>query len=109
MNANYAKDDPVSDPKVATHTSDGKKRKVTDNSNRDFQQTILSNRTLLIITITIDPHIGNRVATSGTSLLKIATPQTTEVITDAARSNVQILWTPGHVIRTGRNGTTPGE
>ena len=30
---NDAKGDPASDPKVATHTSDGKKIKVTDPSN----------------------------------------------------------------------------
>ena len=29
-NENYAKGDPAKDPKVATHTSDGKRRKVTD-------------------------------------------------------------------------------
>ena len=37
----------------------------------------------------IDPRIDNRVATSGASSHKFATPQTTEVITDAARSSGQ--------------------
>ena len=35
-NANDAKGDPVSDPKVATHTSYGKKIKVTDTINGDL-------------------------------------------------------------------------
>ena len=33
VNTNYAKGDPASNMKVATHTSDRKKRKVTDTSN----------------------------------------------------------------------------
>ena len=37
-NKNDAKGDPASNPKVATHTSKGKKRKVTDTSNGDLQQ-----------------------------------------------------------------------
>ena len=31
---NSAEGDPASNPKVYTHTSDGKKRKVTDTSNK---------------------------------------------------------------------------
>ena len=42
-NANDAKGDPASDPKLANHTSDGKEIKVTDTSNRDLQQKSLSN------------------------------------------------------------------
>ena len=38
VNANDAKGDPASDPKISTYTSDGKKRKFTDTSNRDLQQ-----------------------------------------------------------------------
>ena len=37
-NANDAKGNPASDPKIATHTSDGKKIKVTYTSNGDLQQ-----------------------------------------------------------------------
>ena len=33
-NANDANGDPASDPKIITHTSDGKKRKVMNTSNR---------------------------------------------------------------------------
>ena len=48
------------------------------------------------------------VETSGASTIKLATPQTTEVITDTACSNTWFLWTLGHIIRMGRDGTTPG-
>ena len=40
-NANYDKDNLVSNPKVATHTSDGKKRKVTETSNGKFATNII--------------------------------------------------------------------
>ena len=41
VNMNDAKGDPASDPKIATHTSDGKKRKIRDTSNRYLQQNVL--------------------------------------------------------------------
>ena len=40
---NDAEGDPKSNPKLATHTSDGKKRKVTDIINRNLQQKLLIN------------------------------------------------------------------
>ena len=73
-NENYAKGNPTSNPKVATHTSDGKKRKVTDTSNGDLQQNLLSNRTLPIITTMIDPRIDDRVATCGGAPHALTTP-----------------------------------
>ena len=51
--ANEAKGDTASNTKLASHTTDRKKIKVTDTSNRYFQQKILSNRTLPIITTII--------------------------------------------------------
>ena len=77
----------------------------TDN----LQKKLLSNRTLLITTTTIDPRIDDRVATSGASTIKLATHCTTEVITVAAHSSARVLRTPGHVSRTGRDITTTGD
>ena len=68
----------------------------------------MSNRTLPIITTKIVPQIDGRVATSGASPHKLATPQKTEVITDAACSSAWILRTPRCVSRTERGGATPG-
>ena len=101
---NDSEGDPASNPKVDTHTSDGMKRKVTDTRNGNLQHKLLINRTLLIITTPIDPLIDNRVATYGASTIKLATPFTTEVITDAACSSAQVLWTHGYVSSTGRDG-----
>ena len=108
-NANESKGDPASDPKIATHTSYVKKKKVTEISNRYLQQNILSNRTLPIIATSIYPWIDNRVATFGASPHKIATSQIMEVVSDAARSIVQVLQTRRRVIRMGRDGTNPGD
>ena len=76
-NTNDAKCNPASDPKIATHISDGKKRKVMGTSNGDLQQKLLSNRTLQIITTTMDPWIGDRVGTCGASPHNFAIPQMT--------------------------------
>ena len=62
-NTKHAKGDPASDSKIAIHTSDGKKRKVTDTSNGYFQQELLSNRTPLIITTVVEPRIEDMAVT----------------------------------------------
>ena len=56
--------DPKSDPLVATHNSEGKKRKVTDTdtTNGNSPQNLLINRTLPIIIMPIEPQITNGVA-----------------------------------------------
>ena len=107
-NAKDTKVNPTSDPNTATHTSDGKKRKVTETSNGYLQQKLLSNRTLPIITITIDPQTYDRISTCSGTPHTIVTHLMKEFITDAARSSARVLWTPKHVIHTGRVSTTPG-
>ena len=104
---NGAEDNPTRDPKVATHTSDGNKRKVTDNSNGNLQQKSLINHNLLTITMTIDPQVLDRVATCGGTPHEHTTPTTKEFITDAARSSACVLRTPGNLSRMGRDGITP--
>ena len=107
---NDAEGNATSHLKIATHNSDRKKIKVTDTDTRNInlQQKLLINRTLLIITIPMDPRIENKVATYRASTVKIATPRTTKVITDTAHINVRAIWTPGFVCRTGRDVSTPG-
>ena len=104
---NDAEGDPTSNPKVANHTSDGKKIKVTDTINGNLQQKSLISRTLPIITTTIDPQIPDRVATCGGTPHARTEPTTKEVITDAACSSARILRNPGHVSKTVRDATTP--
>ena len=76
-------------------------------SNGNFQQTLLSNRTLPIITTAIDPQIYDRVATCGRNPRTITMDTTKEVITDAARRCAWVFRIPGHVSRTRRDGTIP--
>ena len=104
---NDTKGDPESNSKVATRTSDRKKRKVTDTSNGNVQQRLLINRILLIITTTIDPQIPDRFATCGGTPHDLTTPTMKGVVTDAACSSARVLRTPGGLRRTGRYGTTP--
>ena len=93
----YAEGDTVSYPKGATYTSDKKKRKATDTSNRNLQHKLLMNRTLPIINTTIDPRIPDRVATCGGAHHARMAPTTKPVIMDAACRSMRVFWNPGHV------------
>ena len=73
-----------------------------------MQQTLLSNRTLLIAATTMDPRIDDRIATCAGNPHKLATPTTKEVVNDAAHIITQINRTPRHVSQTGRGISTPG-
>ena len=108
-NENDAKVDPTRNPKTVTHTSDENKRKVTDTRNKYLQQKLWSNRTLSIVTTTMDPRIDNSIATCGGTSHTLVTPTTKELVTDTAFSSAQVIWTPMYVIRTGSYGTTPGD
>ena len=62
MTVNGAKVDPASNLKTGTHTGDGKGN-IVDTSNGSFQQKIFSNQTLPAAVLTIDPRIGDMIAT----------------------------------------------
>ena len=74
-NTNDAKCNPASNLKTVTQTSDRKKIKVTYTSNGILQQKILSNRTLLIFTTTMDTRIEDMISTCGGTPHTIATPK----------------------------------
>ena len=57
----------------------------------------------------MDPSIDNRITIYGGNPHTLATPTAKEVITDAARRSAQVLWTPMHLIKTGMDGSTPGD
>ena len=65
------------------------------------------NQILPIITTTIDPRVYDRVATCGGTHRALTTPTMKGFITDVARSSAPILRTPGNVVWTVRDGTTP--
>ena len=103
---NDAKGDPERDLKLATHTSGEGKRKVTNTSNVNLEHKLLRNRTLPIITTTINPRIDNMVVTCGGTPHALATPTMKGFITDAPLRSACILQTHGHVSRTGMGDTT---
>ena len=92
---------PNRNPKVATHTSDGKKRKVTndDTTNGNCTHKLSINRlTQEIISVVIpliDQLTADEVAASGGDLHARRTIISKDIITDAARSAAHfsnILW-----------------
>ena len=89
-NTNDTKGCPASDPKTFTHTSDGKKIKVTDTSNGILQQKLLINQTLPFFTTKIDPRIYDRIVTCGGTPCTPVMPVTKEIILDVVCSSVQV-------------------
>ena len=88
-----AESDPKSDPLVATHTSDRKKREVTDTDTTkgNSPQKLLMNSTLPIIILLIDLLIADGdVACRGTTHAR-QTPTAKVIITDAARSGARVF------------------
>ena len=57
----------------------------------------------------MDPRIDDSIATCGGTPHTLVTPTTKDFITDVARISARVLRTPRHVIRTGRDGTNPGD
>ena len=109
VNANNEKGDPASNPKTVTHTSGGNKRKVENTSNETLQQKLLSNRTLPVVTTTMDPRIDNRIATCGGTSHALTTPVTKEVIAGATHGSARVNRTPRHVSWMCRDCSTPGD
>ena len=91
---------PNSDPKVATHISDGKKGKVadTDTTNRNYQQKLLINQLIPeIISVVIpptDPWIMYGVAASSGTLHARQMISLKEIVTDAVRSGARVFNDP---------------
>ena len=103
-----AQGDTTLDPETVTPISN-RKEKVTDTNNGNFEQKLLSNRTILVVVLTmnlsIDPRIVPTVAVPQTLL----TPETKEVVADAACDRAKVNRTLRRVSRTGVNIITPVE
>ena len=103
------KNDTERDPLVATHTSDRKKRKVTDNdtTNRKSPQKSLINRTLPMAIPLIDPRIPDGVAAGRWTTHAHQTPASKVTATDMARSGTRVFRTPGDLNQTDKDWKTP--
>ena len=109
LDDNDAEVNPKSDLLVYTHTSDGKKRKVTDTdtTNGNSSKKILINWTLSIIIPHIYPQIPDGVESGRGTTHACQTLTSKVIVTDAARSGARVFRTPEDISRTGRDGTTP--
>ena len=105
--------DPKSDSLVATSTSNGNKRKITDTdtTNGNSPHRLISNQIIPKIIpgaiYPIDQTIMEYVAGIVETLDAHQTVISKEIVTDVAHSGARIFRTPREVRRTGRDGTTP--
>ena len=103
-----AQGDPRCDSKTATHTRNGKE-KVKNTSNENFEQKLLSNWNLLIVTLTMNPRIDPKIVPIVTAPQTLLTSKTNKVVVDVACDDEWFNRTPWQVIRTGVDGSTTGE
>ena len=94
-----AESDPKSNPLVATHTREGKKRQVTDTdtTNGNYPQKLLFNRTLPMITPPIEPRIADGVAAGIGTTQEPYKISPKVIVTDAARSGAHVFRNPADV------------
>ena len=82
--ASDTQSDPTSNPKTVTHTSNGNE-KVTDSSNGNFEDRLLSNWTLPVVVLMINPSIDHMIAPILVVPQTLLAPATIEVISDRRR------------------------
>ena len=110
---NSDEDDAESDQKrdslVATHTSDRKKRKVTDadTTNINSPQKILIKRTLPMIIPPIDPWVEDGVEAGRGTTYARQTLYLEVIIPDAAHSGAHVFRTPADTSQTNRDEKNP--
>ena len=110
---NSDEDDTESDPNtdllVATHTIDGKKRKVTDTdtTNGNSPHKLLINWTTPVIILPIEPPITDGVTAVRGTLHARQMIASKEIVTDAALSGAHILRDPAAVNQKETDGMIP--
>ena len=83
-------------PDTFTCTNNGNET-VTHTSNRYFEQTILGNQTILVVSPTMNPRIYQGIASILFLPQTLLTPATNEVVTDAASGGAWVNRTPRQV------------
>ena len=105
--ASETQGDPKRNPKTVTHTRNGK-GKVTDTSNRNFEQKLLSNQIIPDVVLTMNPRIYQKIVPIVVAPKTLLTPATEEVFADAESGSVWINRTHQRVSMAGVNGSTSG-
>ena len=107
--------DPNKDPKVATHISDGQKRKGTDTdtTNGNSPHKLLINQLIpeiiLVAILPIYRTIADDAAGIGDTLHVCCTILSKDIVMDAARSAAHVFRDPADVIQHGTDRTTRRE
>ena len=78
-------------------------------SNGNCEQKLLSNRTLPVVVLTINPRIDDIIAPLGGASQALLIPATKEVVTDVASGGVWVNRSPQQVIQMVVYGSTPGD
>ena len=84
-----AQGDPKRDPETVTNTINGNE-KVTHTSNRNFEQKILSNRTIPVVVPTMNTSIYQRIVPIVVAPHTLLTSTMKEVVADAASGGTEI-------------------
>ena len=84
-------------------------KKVTHTSNGNFEQTLLSNRTIPVVVPSMKPRIQQRIEQTVVAPQTPLPPETKEGVTDAALVGVWVNRTLRRVSRTGVNGRNTGD
>ena len=108
VTASDAQGDLTRNLETVTHTSN-KNKTVTNTSNGNFEQKLLSNRTIPVVVPKMNPRIDQIIATSLVVPQALFTPLTKEVVVDMVPVCDWVNWAPQQVIRTGADGNTPGD
>ena len=91
---------------IVTHTSNANET-VTDTSNGKFEQKILSDRTIPVVVLKMNPRIDQRIAPIVMEPHTILTPAAKKVVANTASGVAWVNRNPQQVIQTGVNGSTP--
>ena len=81
--ASDAQGKPGHDPETVTHTRNGNE-KFTHTCNENFEQKLLSNRTIPVVVPTMNPRIYQRIAPIVVAPYMLLTNATKKVVADAA-------------------------
>ena len=82
---------------------------VTHTRNGNFEQKILSNRTIPVVVLTMIPMIDQSIPPIAMTPQTLLTPATKEVVAETASGRAWVNRTPQQVIQTGVDGSTPGD
>ena len=98
--------DPTCNPKTVIHTSNWR-GEVMDTSNWNFEQKMLSNRTIPVFIPMMNPRIDPRIVPIVAVPQTLLMPKKKEFVADAACGNAWVNRNPRQVSRTGVDGSTP--